>query len=418
MAATLPAMERITLKNGLEVVAIPLHNDTGVVSVNVYYRVGSRNETMGKSGLAHMLEHMSFKSTKNLKAGEYDRIVKGFGGITNASTGFDFTHYFIKSATPNIDKSLELFAELMSGLSLKDEEFQPERNVVAEERRWRTDNSPIGSMYFSLFNNAFHHHPYHWTPIGFMGDIEGWSIDDVRQFYRSWYQPQNAILLVAGDFEPKELFSLAKKRFEGLKNSGDLPKITASEPQQTGARRATLIKESEVEMLIISWKIPPFDSADIVPLNALSSLLTNGASSRLQEKLVDELQLVNFVSAYPMDAKDTGLFVIIAACNTGVKAEAVEKVILDEIAAIGKKAPSTKEVEKVKTMTKAEFIYSLESSDHIAGLFGDMLARGNIEPLLGYEAAVNALEAKAIQNSVRSYLKSEFSTTIILRKAD
>ncbi len=131
--SVLPKHYQTTLKNGLEVVVIPLKNQSNVITTNVFYKVGSRNETMGKSGIAHMLEHLNFKSTKNLKAGEFDRVIKGFGGSTNAATSFDYTHYYIKSSTQNLGKSLELFSELMQNLSLKDEEFQPERNVVAEE---------------------------------------------------------------------------------------------------------------------------------------------------------------------------------------------------------------------------------------------------------------------------------------------
>lgn len=151
----LPKHESVTLKNGLRVVSVPLENKTGVIEVDVLYKVGSRNETMGKSGIAHMLEHLNFKSTKNLKAGEFDKIVKRFGGVSNASTSFDITRYFIKTSQANLDKSLELFAETMGSLNLKEDEFLPERQVVAEERRWRTDNSPIGMLYFRFFNTAY-----------------------------------------------------------------------------------------------------------------------------------------------------------------------------------------------------------------------------------------------------------------------
>ena len=155
MASSLPKYETKTLKNGLQIVVIPLKNSTNVISTDIFYKVGSRNEVMGKTGIAHMLEHMNFKSSKNLKAGEFDKEVKSVGGVNNASTSFDYTHYFIKSSTDNLKTSLDLYAELMQNLSLKDKEFQPERNVVAEERRWRTDNNPMGLLYFKMFNNAY-----------------------------------------------------------------------------------------------------------------------------------------------------------------------------------------------------------------------------------------------------------------------
>ena len=152
----LPKFKKITLENEFEIYHTPLNLGSNVISIDLFYKVGSRNETMGKSGIAHMLEHLNFKSTKTRKAGEFDEIVKGFGGVNNASTGFDYTHYFIKCSNANLDKSLELYADIMENLALKDDEFQTERDVVLEERRWRTDNDPIGLMYFRLFNNALY----------------------------------------------------------------------------------------------------------------------------------------------------------------------------------------------------------------------------------------------------------------------
>ena len=219
MSSSLPKYETKTLKNGLQIVVIPLKNSTNVISTDIFYKVGSRNEVMGKTGIAHMLEHMNFKSTKNLPAGQFDKEVKGIGGVNNASTSFDYTHYYIKSSTDNLSKSLELYAELMQNLNLKDKEFQPERDVVAEERRWRTENSPIGYLYFAMFNNAYVYHPYHWTPIGFMNDIQTWTINDIKDFHKTYYQPNNAILMVTGDVDAKEVFKKAKKEFGGIKNT-------------------------------------------------------------------------------------------------------------------------------------------------------------------------------------------------------
>ncbi|MGC9351965.1 MAG: M16 family metallopeptidase, partial [Sulfurovum sp.] len=206
MANSLPKHYTKTLDNGLQIVVIPMDNGSGVITSDIYYKVGSRNETMGKSGMAHMLEHLSFKSTEKLREGEFDMIVKSRGGINNAATGFDKTHYFIKTASQNLPMTLELFAELMSNLKLTDEEFQTERDVVAEERRLRTDNNPMGYLYFRIFNTHYTYHPYHWLPIGFMEDIQSWNIEDIRTFYRQHYQPNNAILVVAGDIEPEHVY--------------------------------------------------------------------------------------------------------------------------------------------------------------------------------------------------------------------
>ncbi|EJE0262885.1 insulinase family protein, partial [Campylobacter jejuni] len=298
------AYEKIQLKNKLEVYALPVNKNSDVISVDIFYKVGSRNEIMGKSGIAHMLEHLNFKSTKNLKAGEFDEIVKGFGGVDNASTGFDYTHYYIKCAKKNLDKALELFAELMENLNLKDEEFQPERAVVLEERRWRTDNNPLGYLYFRLFNHAFMYHPYHWTPIGFFKDIENWSIEDIKEFHSIYYQPKNAILLVSGDIESKEVFELSKKHFEKIKNTKTIPKIHTKEPKQDGAKRIYLHKNSDTELLALAYKIPNFKHKDIPALNALSELLGSGKSSLMSEILIDKLNLINDYYAYVNDCID------------------------------------------------------------------------------------------------------------------
>ncbi len=417
MASALPKYESTTLKNGMEVVAIKLKPNS-VVTVDVFYKVGSRNEVMGKSGMAHMLEHLNFKSTKNLKAGEFDEIIKGFGGVNNASTGFDYTHYYINSANQNIDKSMELFAELMQNLNLKNEEFLPEREVVAEERRWRTDNNPMGYLYFNLFNLAFGYHPYHWTPIGFMDDILTWKIEDIQEFHAKSYQPSNAILVVAGDIEPKDVFAKAAKRFEGVKNNGEMPSVHMQEPKQDGEKRATVYKDTNVDMLAISYKIPNFEHEDIVALSAISEILSSGKSSRLQKELSDKKRLVNSIYGYSMDLKDPGLFIFMAVCNEGVKAESVEKEILKEIEKLKTNGIQKSELEKIKINTKADFIFSLESSSHVADLFGSYLARGNIKPLLEYEDKLSKLTAEEIVKVANKYFIDETKTTIILRKKE
>jgi predicted Zn-dependent peptidase len=416
MPSPLPHYETKTLKNGLQIVVIPLHNETDVVSTDIFYKVGSRNEIMGKTGIAHMLEHMNFKSTKNLKAGEFDKEVKSVGGVNNASTSFDYTHYFIKSSTPNFKKSIELFAELMQNLNLKDEEFQPERNVVMEERRWRTDNNPLGYLYFRLFNNAYVYHPYHWTPIGFINDIKTWTIDDIKSFHKTYYQPQNAILMVTGDIEPKEVFKEAEAAFGSIKNSGDIPEVKFIEPKQDGPKRLTIHKESEVEMIAITFHIPNFQHKDQVTLSVISEILYSGKSSRLYRELVDKKRLVNSVYAYNMENIDPGLFIFLATCNPGVKAQKVEKELIKQIELLKNEPVTKEELAKVKINTKSDFIHSLESSSSVANLYGSYLIRGDMKPLQEYEERVNKITAKKVQKAAKKYFDFNNSTTVILKK--
>jgi predicted Zn-dependent peptidase len=419
MANSLPKYFTKTLQNKMEVVVIPMENDSGVITTDIYYKVGSRNEIMGKSGIAHMLEHMSFKETKKYKSGEFDKIVKSHGGVNNASTGFDMTHYYIKTASKNLGMTLELFSELMHNLSLKDEEFQKERDVVAEERRWRTDNNPMGYLYFRIFNMQYVYHPYHWLPIGFMQDIQSWSIDDIRDFYHRYYQPENAILIVSGDIKPEVVYAEAEKYFGSIPNKHEIPKVTAVEPENDGVKRAILHKDNnKVDTLAITYAIPNFEDNDQVALSAISELLSAGKSSRLEKNLVNDKHLVNMVSAYNMELKDPGAFLIMALCNPGVEAETVEKEILIELERLKKGDVTQEELNKLKITAKADFIYSLESSSSVASLFGQYLSKGNIKPLLEYEEKLDKLTVEEISRVAQKYFDNNHSTTVILKKAD
>jgi len=417
MSSSLPAYGTKTLENGLQIVVIPLKNNTDVISTDIFYKVGSRNEVMGKTGIAHMLEHMNFKSTKNLPAGEFDKQVKSIGGVNNASTSFDYTHYFIKSSTQNLKKSVTLYAELMQNLNLKDEEFQPERDVVTEERRWRTDNSPLGYLYFRLFNNAYIYHSYHWTPIGFMNDIRTWTLKDIKDFHKTYYQPNNAILMVTGDVEPQEVFAEAEKAFGSIKNNGKIPEVKFVEPEQDGAKRVMIHRESEVEMVAITFHIPDFKDPDQVTLSVISEIFYSGKSSRLYKELINKKRLVNSIYAYNMENIDPGLFIFLATCNPGVKAETVEAEIIKQIEIMKSTKVTKSELAKVKTNTKSDFIYSLESSTSVANLYGSYLVRGDITPLMTYEDDVEKITAKKVQEIAKKYFNFDKSTTVILKKA-
>ncbi len=417
MSQSLPKYYTETLENGLKIVVIPMDNGSNVVSTNIFYNVGSRNETMGKSGIAHMLEHLNFKSTKNLKAGEFDEIVKGFGGVNNASTSFDYTKYYIKSSSKNMGEALKLFSELMQNLTLKDEEFQPERDVVTEERRWRTDNNPMGYLQYRLFNNTYIYHPYHWTPIGFISDIKNWSIEDIKDFHATYYQPKNAIVVVAGDITKEEAFNKTKKYFEKIQNVKELPsKVHTIEPIQDGEKNIVIYKDTQVEMLAISFHIPNYEHEDQVALSALSELLSSGKSSYLQKVLVDKKRMVNSVYAYNLELTDPGLFIFVAVCNEGIKAKDVKKEINKIIQDIKDGKITKEELSKIKINAKADFIFSLESSDSVASLYGNYFIRNNIKPLFEYEEKIKKLKKKDIVTVAKKYLTLKNSTTLILKQ--
>lgn len=412
--SVLPKYEQKTLDNGLQIVVIPMDNGSGVIESDIFYKVGSRNETLGKSGIAHMLEHLSFKSTKNLQAGEFDKVVKGFGGVDNASTGFDYTRYFIKSSAEHIDTSLGLFAELMRNLSLKDEEFQPERQVVAEERRWRTDNSPLGYLYFRFFNTAFLHHSYHWTPIGFMGDILGWKIEDIRDFYDDYYQPNNAVVVVAGDIDPQRVFASASKHFGSINAAKTPPKVRIQEPEQDGYREVIVKKPTKIEWLIMGYKIPNFAHTDQIALSALAEVLSGGKSALLDSELVDKRNLASEVSASAMGLKDSGVFMIMAAGNEKVQAKTLQKEILAILERVKQGQITQEELDTAKRNMQASFVYSLEKSSSVAGLFGAFLVRGDVAPLLRYEEEFSKLTLADLTRVAQKYFTEDTLSVAIL----
>ena len=419
MANSLPEHHTKTLENGLQIVVIPMQNDSNVITTDIFYKVGSRNEVMGKSGIAHMLEHLNFKSTKNLEAGEFDKIVKSKGAVNNASTSFDYTHYFIKSSSKNLETSVELFAELMENLNLKDEEFQVERDVVAEERRVRTDNPPIGYLYFRLFNTHYVAHPYHWTPIGFMNDIQTWTIEDIKEFHDKYYQPNNAILVVTGDINETEVFKVALEKFGKIKNKVKIPKLNLKEPKRDGSIRKIIHKDNNtIDTIAIAYPIPNYEHKDQVVLSAISELLSSGKSSRLYKKIIDEKQMANSVYGYNMELSDEGIFMFMGMANPGIKIEDLEKEILAEIDKIKNGDVTKEELEKVKINSKADFIYSLEDSASVNSLFGSYLVRGNLEPLLNYEENLAKITPEMVTKVANKYFDHDFTTTIILKKHD
>jgi len=400
-----------TLKNGLEVIAIPMNRGSRVITSNIFYKVGSRNETLGKTGIAHMLEHMNFKSTKNLKEGEFDKIVKSLGGVDNASTGFDYTHYYIKTSSDYMQKTFELFSEVMENLSLNDDEFQRERKVVYEERLWRTDNNPVGYLYFRLFNNTFVYHPYHWTPIGFKEDILNWTIEDIREFHKTFYQPKNAFLLVAGDIDEDEVFKQAQKYFSHIKNRSDIPVVHQKEPKLDGDKEVIIKRDSQVDILALAFHIPDFSHEDQIALSAYSEILSGGKSGILREKLINQKSLVSEVYAYNMELKDPGVFLALAMVNPGVDIDKVEKELKKLL--LNTKI-TKKDLNKVKNQTKMDFITHLESSSGVSNIYGDYFAKGDITPLIEYEEKLNSLTPQKVEE-IKKYFENSVCVKLLTK---
>ncbi len=399
----------------MEIYFIPFLKGSNVISVDLFYKVGSRNEKMGKSGIVHMLEHMNFKSTKNHAVGEFDKIIKEFGGVNNASTGFDCTHYFIKCSSNNLKTCLELYSDIMENLNLFDEEFQTERDVVLEERLWRTDNDPFGYMFFRLYNHAFLYHPYHWTPIGFKDDIKNWTIEDIKNFHKKFYQPKNAFLIVCGDINEDDVFQNAQIFFENIQNSSEIPQIHEKEPCQDGEKSVIIYKETDVEYIAMAYKIPPFKNEDTLFLEAISLLLGSGKSSIFEKKLIDENMILGSVDCFLMSSIDENLFVIFGVCNPEISAETAKKEILEILENPLKL--DDEDVLKVKNLMLSDFVYSFESASKISSIFADFIIKSDIEEIYKVENRIKNITKDKICEIYSKYFDRKNLTNLILKNS-
>ncbi|MFW6307412.1 MAG: M16 family metallopeptidase, partial [Campylobacterales bacterium] len=251
--------------------------------------------------------------------------------------------------------------------------------------------------------------------IGFMDDILNWRIEDIKEFHSMFYQPKNAIVVVAGDIDKDEVFSRAKKWFGKIENKGDIREVYQVEPIQDGAKEVYIQRDNEVDIIALAFKIPNFEHKDQVALSAISEILSAGKSSRLIKNLVDKKKLVNQISAYNLELKDPSVFVVAAVCNEGVEAEDVKKEILKELDKIKKGKVTQQELDIVKINAKADFVFGLESSSSVADLYGGYFAKGNIEPLFRYEESLNALSLKEIEEVANRYFDKNIMSVVILK---
>ena len=282
--------EETVLKNGLKVVIAEEHK-APVATFQVWYRVGSRNELTGKTGLSHLMEHMMFKGTPAYGKGEFSRLVAKNGGNSNAFTSQDFTAYFENFSGDRLELALKLEADRMGHLLLDPEEFRLERDVVKEERRMRTDDNPIDYLSEQLNAQAFTAQPYHAPVIGWMTDIDRLTRDDLYTHYKRFYLPNNALLVIVGDVDPKKLLSRIRDYFEALP-AGEIPPPPAIvEPEQKGERRFVVRKEAQTPTILIGFKTPNFKAPDHFPLTLIATLLASGKSARLYHDLVYEKKL-------------------------------------------------------------------------------------------------------------------------------
>ncbi len=407
--------QEFTLSNDMKVLLIEVPK-APVVTVQVWYKVGSRNEVMGRAGLSHMLEHMMFKGTAKYPKGAFSRLIRKNGGIDNAFTGQDFTAYFENLSADRVELALELEADRMQGLALDLKEFQTERDVVKEERRLRTEDDPQGALVEALFAQTFFSHPYHWPVIGWFSDLDAMSLDDLQRHYDTFYSPNNATLVVAGDIKADELIQTIRNLFEPIPR-GPSPKQTISaEPIQRGERRFFLKREAQVPFVIMGFRVPNYSSEDAYALNVLESILSQGKSSRLYQRLVyDQKNSLAVGADYSLMQTDPGLFYFYALVNPGSKVEAVEDALQSEISRLQAEPPSELELQRAKNQLEASRIFEQDSNFRRAMLLGQSETIGAgwkwLDKFLDHMKAVTAED---IQRVAKQYLVPDNRTVGIL----
>jgi zinc protease len=405
-----PEVTRFVLDNGLEVVVIP-DRRAPVVTHMIWYRVGSADEEPGRSGLAHFLEHLMFKGTEKNPAGKFSQVVAAIGGQENAFTGPDYTAYFQRVAREHLPTLMEFESDRMSGLVLTDANVLPERDVVLEERRSRTDNDPGAQLSEAVQAALYVNHPYGRPVIGWEHEIRRLGRDDAIAFYRRHYAPNNAILVVTGDVAPAEVRDLAEKIYGKVPRQANIkPRVRPSEPEPRAHRRVTLADARVAQpSMSRSYLVPSYRTGkpgEAEALEVLSQILGAGSTSRLYRALVVDKGIAANASAwYQGTAVDATRFGVYASPRPGVALETLEQAVDEVIAEIALNGVTEDELSRIKTKLIAESIYAQDSQAALARIYGAALAVGlPVDHVQKWPERIRAVSADEVRGVARSYL--------------
>jgi len=350
------------LENGLRVI-IALDRTAPVFSIAVTYNVGSRNERPGRTGFAHLFEHMMFQGSENVGKGEHFILVLNNGGGMNGSTSEDRTNYFEQLPKNQLDLALFLEADRMRSLAVNQTNLENQRRTVQEERRLGIDNQPYGKSELEIDNLSYDNFAYKHSVIGSMVDLEAANVDDVKDFFRIYYAPNNAVLTLVGDLEPRETLEKVKKYFGSIPSQPPPTKVDLTEPDHYGERRSTIEDPlARLPQILISYHIPPGNTPESYALQVLGNILGTGQSSRLYQHLVKDKQLATSIRVMPDSRIGPSLFYITAMPRPGVKPEDLEKAIYEEIEAVKKDGVTAQEMEKARTQFLRNQIQSRQST--------------------------------------------------------
>lgn len=404
-----------TLDNGLRVIYAPLRQ-APVVHVRVLYHVGSRDERPDRQGFAHLFEHMMFRGSEHVKPEEHMKLIGMVGGISNAFTSFDQTVYVNTIPANHLEMALYLEADRMASFKVSDEIFQIERRVVVEEWR-RRQNQPYGTFFEDYLKLAITKHSYQWTPIGNMDHLRAASASELQAFFNKYYVPNNAVLVIAGDFDGAAAKALVRKYFGWIPKGAEVVRDIPVEPEQVAAKRDEVGGAVPLARVMVGWKVPPYRSDDHYALSLLATILGGGSSSRLDNLLVNSPQpMCVDAGAMDMALQDGGIFAVTATVLGGRDPQVVEKLLNEAVMAIMEKGVTAEELEKAKTQERVGFVRNRETAEKVASALGE-------EALIGGDAGranrvldkINAVSVEDVQRVAKQYLKPSAATTLGVR---
>jgi zinc protease len=417
-----PAISHFKLKNGMEVVVIP-DRRTPVVTHMVWYKNGSADDPIGKSGIAHFLEHLMFKGTQKHPQGEFSNVVTELGGQENAFTSMDYTAYFQRVAKEHLGTMMEFEADRMTGLVLSDEIVDPERDVVLEERRMRTDTDPSAQLGEAVAASLFAHHPYGTPIIGWMHEIEGLNREDALAYYRRFYTPENAILIVAGDVEPEEVHALAEKTYGQIPARGEAPKRQRPQEPPIRASRLVSLADPKVEQPTLqrAWHAPSYTTAKPGEAEALElamQILGAPSTGRLHRQLVIEKRVAVAAGAwYQSTAVDRSRMMIYAVPMPGTSLDALGREVDAVIKALAIEGVTDAELSRAKTRLIADAVYAQDSQSSLARMYGSALATGStLADVQEWPHRVEQVTAEQVREAVHEWLGAQGAVTGYLLK--
>lgn len=405
---------KFVLPNGLTVLLLEDHA-VPMVSYHTWYRVGSHDEHPGVTGAAHMLEHMMFKGAKKYDGKSFDRIFHENGIINNAFTTNDYTGFYENLPSSKLELVMDMEVDRMSSLLLNPDDLKSEREVVKEERRWRVDNNPMGLLRELMMGTVFKTHPYKWPVIGYMKDIENYDTEKLRFFYQSFYVPNNAVLVVVGDFKTSTVKSLIEKYY-GVLPSKPLPeqKVTP-EAAQSVQRNASLKKDIHNNSFVVAFQSPRFGDPDVYALDLAMNILGNGTSSRLHKRLVYQKQIATSAYAYNYSMKDAGVLGVGVNLKPGLGIQEALDLVYNEIWKLRNQSVTEDELEKAKTQVMKELVDSLKTMDGKArALAVNEIVTGTYQSLFSDLEKYQAVTAEDIKKAANKYTQQTQRSIVTL----